>query len=452
MAIVKKANSVLRRLKRDESGAAALTWALCLTVIISAMGAAMDFAILSNADERSQSIADTTALAAAIYVKNHGQPPQGDGELTHGTHLASALGYEYKSFVVNGADGVNINISYDDNAKEVTTTVSGKTTPLLVQILGFSELKFKAQSVVSYMNIEEKFPASIALVLDNSGSMAWDDKLADSPYQNGSAWFGDSPAGAIPRISGLKTTINTFTSELSARLGSETDGGRRTVRMGMIPYNSGIIATGQHNMDWGYIPTSKENDMTAAGATNSNPPMAQASTWLSQEDAFHTAEATAHNEFDKPALKFVIFMTDGQNTAGNYEVVPGNTGYWYGTINGRWYYSTGPYSNFVEGTLELDTDRVTIERCQSMKDDGVHIFTVGYSLTVGAYNDNNHSGSGEDRAQYVTQGMSSTAYSLLRSCASKPENFIKAENSDKLEAAFDEIQNAIVEELIRLKS
>jgi len=138
MAVFKKATSILKKLKRDESGMAALTWAISLTVIVGAMGAAMDFAILSGADSRSQAIADTTALAAAIYVKTHDRVPTAQGELTEGTHIASDLGYDFKNFV---NDGVTIHIDYDDDAKEVTTTVSGTTTPLLVQILGFSDFR-----------------------------------------------------------------------------------------------------------------------------------------------------------------------------------------------------------------------------------------------------------------------------------------------------------------------
>ena len=454
MAFLNKTQSLLKRYKRDEGGTMALTWALSLTVMLGAMGAAVDFAMLSNADSQSQSIADTTALAAAIYVKNHGMPPanSADGYVDGVPYTAEALGYEYKGWVKNGDLGVTIQVDYDDNAKEATVTVSGDTTPMLMQVMGYESLAFKAQSIVSYLDVDEKFPASITLVLDNSGSMSWDDKLAEDSYPHNGHWHGDSPNDAISRISGLKKTVNTFNSELQSRLGTETDGGQRTIRMGMIPYNSSIISSGEHPMSWGYIPTNKVNTMVPNGATNSNPPMVQAKTWLDGEEAFHEAEAEAHNESYKEPLKFVIFMTDGQNTAGNYEVLPGDTGYWYGTINGSWYYATWAYPNFVEGTLQLDTDRVTIARCQEMKDDGVHIFAIGYSLEVGAYNENNYSGNGNSRAEYVSQGLSSTAYTLLQSCASKPENFIKAENAEDLEAAFDEIQNAIVEELIRIKS
>jgi len=299
MAVFKKANSILTKLKRDQSGTATLAWAMSLTAIIGAMGAAMDFAVLSSADARSQAIADTTALAAAVYVKTHGRVPTADGELTEGIHNASDLGYDFKNFV---NDGVKVNIEYDDNAKEVTTTVTGKTTPILVQVLGFADLSFTSKSVVSYLNIEDKFPASIALVLDNSGSMQFDDRLPESIEDEDftydckiwTSWWsyyidtctgthrhGVKAAGAQVRLDGLKSSVIKFQSDLRDRLGTEDESERRTVRMGMLPYSSAIDEDREIAMNWGYLPEgtqTNDNDseaqrtiygMKADGGTNS---------------------------------------------------------------------------------------------------------------------------------------------------------------------------------------
>ncbi len=432
-----------------------MIFGVSVMTLVIALGASVDYYTLNNSYKRSQSVADTAALHAAIFVKNHDRLPENsdEGYMDGHTYTAAELGHDYKGWVEGGAENVRVTFNYDDTNKEAIVTVEGATIPTFMQVTGRQRLPFRVQSTVSYLQVDEKFPASITLVLDNSGSMSWDDKLADDPYQdeNGN-WYGDSPADAIPRIEGLRSSVTSFKNQLNNRLGNEDDSSRRTVRMGMIPYNSEVISSGQQEMSWGYVLQSKINDMAPGGATNSNPPMALARDWLEDEDAYHESEANAHNEDHKEPLKFVIFMTDGQNTAGNYEVIPGNTGYWYGQINGRWYYARQPYSDFIEGTLQLDTDRVTIEKCQEMKDDGVQIFTIGYALEVGAYNENNYTGNGDDVAKYVTHGMSQTAYSLLRSCASEEDNFIKAENAEKLKSAFDSIQNAIVEELIRIKS
>lgn len=464
MAVLKKANSILQKFKRDESGIAALSWALSLTAIIAAMGAAMDFAILSNADARSQTIADNTALAAAIYVKTNGHAPTKSGELSEGVHLASNLGYDYKSFVVNGADGVNIEIDYDDNAKEVTTTVYGKTTPILMQILGFSELDFKAKSVVSYLEIEDSFPASIALVLDNSGSMAWDDRFALNS--------GASPANARPRITGLEEAVDTFMTDLNNRLGEQVNTTHRVLRTGMLPYNDQIIPAstnpsqrgGLVNMKWGPISNGQITAMRASGATNSSPPMQLAWDWLKDEvgvESEHHKEAVRLGAPAQDPLRFVIFMTDGQNTAGNIDFIPDdNSNRWYAfkSLFGRsarwWVSNGGPYdSDFKQGRLQLASDRETLEACNEMNlpENGVKVFSIGYALQPGVYNANNPNDPTD--TERVTVGMQATAHGLLSGCATDASTmFIEADNIDQLKAAFDEIQNSIVEELIRIKS
>jgi len=487
MIVLKKANSILQRLKRDESGMAAISWAISLTAIIGAVGAAMDFTVLSNADARSQSIADTTALAAAIYVKNNGRPPTEEGTLTDGDHTAASLNYEYKNFVVNGAEGVNINISYDDNAKEVTTTVTGKTNPILVQVLGFNELEFKAQSVVSYLNIEDKFPASIALVLDNSGSMQFDDRLPASIENvdfdrncwrlGSSGWYigtcttthrhGIKAEGAQIRLDGLKSSVIKFQDDLRDRLGTEDESDRRTVRMGMLPYSSAVDEDREIAMTWGYLPEGTQTNnnntdaqrtiygMRADGGTNSNPPMAKARTWLQNEAAQHTAEAERTQSVDKEPLKFVIFMTDGQNTVGDLELEEGPTGEWHRqNSNGTWTSRTFQFNGSIEGSLKLLTDAQTVDSCTLMKEqEDVTIFTIGYALEdAGEYRVNGWNNNHDDELFNVEESVRSAAYNLMQSCASSPEHFIPAANADQLEAAFDEIQNAIVEELIRLKS
>jgi len=515
MTSLKKRNSVLSRLKRDESGTMAIAWALGMAVMLGVIAAAVDVAMLSNAKSDAQSIADTTALTAAVYVKTHGRAPKSDGDdgtndgLTEGNHSAASLGYQFNNYVINGADGVNIHVDYDDNAKEVVTTVTGKTAPAIMTLLGKSELNFKSQSVVSYLEIDEAFPASIALVLDNSGSMQFDDKLAINVHEvtheracvtgrngdgkyvrewvwNGRRWrqqwqwqsndtcydaphkHGTQAPGAKIRLDGLKASVVQFQTDLRARLGEEDDGSRKTVRMGMLPYSSSTIdddddddRAGLYNMTWGYLPvgtpggTTGIHGMKADGGTNSSPPMTRAKTWMLAENAFHSAEAIRTNTQDKDPLKFVVFMTDGQNTVGNWQFTPGQTGQWHRQrSNGSYHTENWPRSGYTEGTATLLTDTETAQACEDMKNNqNVTIFTIGYALEdFGDFRVNGWNNWEDDRIYPISSSVQSAAYNLMESCASSSDHFIKAADSSKLEEAFDEIQNAIVEELIRIKS
>jgi len=460
-----KGKQLFKRFQNNEDGNIALTFAISTVAIIGCMGAAMDFTTLSNASARSQAVADQAALSAAIFVKNNDRPPKDDSEgLTQGSHSAESLGYEFKGFVDGGAGNVDVNVVYDDNAKEARVTVSGKTVPTFIQILGKKDLDFSSEAVVSYLDIDEKHPASIALVLDTSGSMAWDEKLAlnvrnvrhRTRYGSYTDKHGTRPAGAYARITGLKNSVDLFSGELNSRLGTEDASGLRTIRMGMLPYSSQIVSTGRVNMKWGYVTPSETTLMTPSGNTNSNPPMDQARRWMNTENDVHRNEADRKNETYREPLKFIIFMSDGQNTVGTWDFTPDNTApvYWHeyetNKYRGLYVEDYNGQQGYVRGHLSRSTDRETIQHCNDMKAQGTEIFTIGYALEVGSYVTNNRQH--KDEVADVNIWNQTNAYNLLQSCASSADNFVKANDAEGLEAAFDTIQNAIVTELIRIKS
>lgn len=445
----RKNGAMAQRFRKDERGNTSLMFAVSAVAIIGCMGAALDFSTRTTAYNKSQSIADQIALAAAIYVKDNDVRPETG--FTQGDHTAASLGYKYKGWVDGGSENVTVNINYDDQAKEATVTVSGATIPTFMQVLGKHNMDFSASSTVSYLQVDEMQPASIVLVVDNSGSMRWDSETLQLN--------GMRPPNPQARIDALKEAVSTFRTNLRNRIGNQTAAdGHRVLRTGILPYSS-YIAPSRHlserRMVWGFLGVSFRliAEMKAEGATNSNPPMAVAREWLEDEDKAHRKEAKVHNEDYREPLKFVVFMTDGQNTSGNYDfVADAGTGYFYKQNSGIWYYTTTRWwaarNGYQEGRLELDSDRETIASCNAMKEQGVRIFTVGYALTVGEYYDPLF----PDTPAEVTESTRSTAYSLLSSCASSPENFIQVGSGDSLEGAFDQIQNAVVKELIRIKS
>ena len=314
--------------------------------------------------------------------------------------------------------------------------------------MGQQSLKFSSEAVVSYLDIDEKHPASIALVLDNSGSMGWDDKFANPN--------GTSPLDADPRIDGLEFSVKKFNADLSDRLGTEDIDGLRTIRMGMLPYSSNIVTENKVEMNFGYIDDQDVEDMFPDGNTNSNPPMAEAKIWMDGENQEHRDEADRVGEAYREPLKFIIFMSDGQNTLGAWEFEPNDTApvYWKqsnnGSWSGIWAHSYNNQFGYTRGHLRRQTDSLTIETCQNLKALGTEIFTIGYALEVGNYNANNPWN--QFQTAHVNLWNQTNAYNLLQSCATKEENFVRASDNEELEAAFDTIQNAIVKELIRIKS
>ncbi|WP_026940596.1 TadE/TadG family type IV pilus assembly protein [Hellea balneolensis] len=356
MAFINKANNILKRFRRDESGVAALSWALSLTAIIGAMGAALDFAMLTSADARSQTIADTTALAAAIYVKNFEELPKSREDGLIGEYTADELGYDYRNWVIDGAEGVSVNIVYDNVKREAKAVVEGYTNPTLMQILGFNELKFRAESVVKYFEKDIQDPASVVLVLDNSGSMAFDDLPIDSD--------GNAPPEAERRMDGLKRGAKNFMALLDESVGPQTvENGPRVLRTGMMAFDGEIISSRTKQMDWGVISDSQLDAMTPVGSTNSTPPLIVANTWLNvNEPAVHALENPG-----KTPLKFVILMTDGKN-AGNLEWVDReNTETWRRYVTGR--ETTEGLSDYTTNQVETVPEQCEYEnRYQRMYD------------------------------------------------------------------------------------
>jgi len=146
--------------------------------------------------------------------------------------------------------------------------------------------------------------------------MRWDsEQLTDA---------GTRPANPTSRISGLQKSVRTFRDELRGRIGSQVQSeGLRVLRTGILPYNSEIVPLAndaERQMDWGFggVDEGHITAMRADGGTNSNPPMTVANQWLDREDEQHREEAVRHDEEFRQPLKFVVFMTDGQNTTGGF--------------------------------------------------------------------------------------------------------------------------------------
>jgi len=456
MGTENKKNALFHRFNRDERGNMGLMMALSTVVILSAVGAAVDFSVVSNADSKAQTIADSSALAAAIHVKNHGSQPSSKSEGPYGTYTAKELGYEVPGWVIDGAEGMKVDVTYDDNAKEAKVVVSGKTLPTFAQLMGHDYLPFSAETTVKYYDVELKDPASIALVLDNSGSMAWDDKPII--FRNNGSYY--TPSDAVPRIDALKTSAKNFMTSLDNLVGDQglTQIGNRVLRTGMLAYNYQTINTRTVHMKWGTLSNGNINSMKASGGTNSAPPMDTASTWMSLEDAVHRLE------HGKSPLKFVIFMTDGVNTSGNTGWVPDDTtGYWRKWSCSWWncsynYYSERDYptynfaaNGFEEGENRLLSNDETLADCQRMKDAGVKVYTIGFALESGWYEENTYS-NGSMQYEFIDEDTTNSAYAFLQGCASSPKEFVKAENAESLEKAFETIGNDIVQEIIRISN
>ena len=78
MLKTRKKHDLFRRFLDNKDGNMAATFALSLTLVVIAVGTGTDFSALSAANSKAQSLADSTALAAAVYIRDHDRPPPTD--------------------------------------------------------------------------------------------------------------------------------------------------------------------------------------------------------------------------------------------------------------------------------------------------------------------------------------------------------------------------------------
>ena len=473
-----KTNRLLRRFRTDENGNMAVIFAVSAVAAVGIMGAAMDYSTLSNAANKGQAISDQAALAAAVYVSQNGSAPTNDNEGTdeapasdrgyldksQKTYTAAELGYDFNNFVEGGAENVKVEFEYDARNGEVTATVSGKTKPTFVQLLGRHDLEFSSVSTAKYDDYDVYDPASIVLVLDNSGSMAFDDKpvvrKTGGRWRDGQGRRYDSPDDARPRIDALRDNARSFMQTLGNLVGDQTNDDDKILRTGMLAYNEATINNRSVLMDWQTVVTASSIDqMVANGGTNSAPPVDLARIWMEREDNIHF---NVHGD-DNP-LKFMIFMTDGLNTNNSVTwVEEDDTGQWRGLVTrcSRTRCSTnyeeverenppGYGTDWTEGYYDSTANVQTLADCTSMKNDGVKIYTIGFALAQGYYDENNYFG--DEGLAYQSSSTRSQAYSFLSGCASEPSTFLTAENADQLQQAFTTIGNDIQTEIIRLSN
>jgi Flp pilus assembly protein TadG len=148
----------LKKFLRDEAGGIMPIFAISLVPIIGLVGASVDLAGVTRAHNKLQVAVDTTALA-----------------LNHNLHLPSVqanIQTKAAGYFATQAEGLEephldpVDFSVADGRVDVSATA--KYTPQLLTALGLGpyEISARARTVVGNESIE------VALVLDNSGSMA----------------------------------------------------------------------------------------------------------------------------------------------------------------------------------------------------------------------------------------------------------------------------------------
>lgn len=188
--------AVLARAGLDEQGATSVVFAIGFAAIFMISAMAIDFGFGSNEKYRQQSAIDAATLAASAKL---GLPEQD----TLGPAIARAF---FAANTKATSRGVLETVTIDAARGSITSIGSGNYMTSLLNGLGISSLSIGTASKV----VKGKTTVELALVLDNSGSMA-------------------------PEIANLKSSANNLLNIVFA--GTE---GTEKVRVGIVPFAASV--------------------------------------------------------------------------------------------------------------------------------------------------------------------------------------------------------------------
>lgn len=400
--------SVLKRFGRCRAGNAAMIFGLTLIPLAGMVGAALDYSLAITARSKLQTASDATALAAAKALSKN--PNMTDGQLRT---IADAV------FQNNSRDiylAKNISFIMTRIEKGISIDAKAEVETNVISVLGFDKMDVgvKSETEASTTKVE------VALVLDNTGSMAWSGKMT-----------------ALKNASNI--LVNTLIPDSSSEF----------VKIGLVPYDITVnIGTGYANASWlkGVPKGKKKNkwcglvkarkaphdtlDTAPAGSKRikvykqSCGSLATMQTLTNQKSTLTgkinsmqpngwtyipaglmwgwrilspSEPLTQGKPYGDPDWKkILILMTDGDNTA---------------------IWNNGKVT--VDTSTSTEADAKTRTLCANIKNQSIKIYSIAFQLT------------------------SSTSTNLLRDCATTESDFFSAHTNDELRAAFSSIAGDI---------
>ncbi len=264
--------ALLTRFARDERGNIAVLFAIALLPILGFVGAAIDYSRAAAAKTSMQGALDSAALMIAK-------------DLSSNTIKASDVatkgpGYFTGLYAYAGAENIQVTASYTAAASgskgsTVLMTASGDVKSDFMQMFGFPTLGFNTSSTATWGNSLLR----VALVLDNTGSMAQYNKL-----------------------SSLKTAAQNFVTQLSGLATNTGD-----VMISVVPFSTDVNV----------------------GTSNSG------ATWL-RWDLWDPANTNSHGQsYCSGGSSFTMAMCTGHHYTWNHNPGSPATSQWNGCVTDR---------------------------------------------------------------------------------------------------------------------
>jgi Flp pilus assembly protein TadG len=198
--------SRLREFRSANSANVTVTFALATIPMVGFVGAAVDYSHANSVKAALQAAADSTALMLAKMAAK-----MSSSELqTKGSEYFKAL------FTRPEATGLVVNIAYStSNGSHVTVNASADVKTDFMSLMGYSKLKVAADSMARWGTVK----LQVALALDVTGSMAWDNKMPAlktatkellTTLQNAAVTNGDVRVAIVPFAKHVRVDSATY--------------------------------------------------------------------------------------------------------------------------------------------------------------------------------------------------------------------------------------------------
>jgi Flp pilus assembly protein TadG len=390
-----------RSFASDEQGSVAIIFAMLLILLTFTAGIAIDTARIYRDKSNISRAVDAATLAAGQAML--------DGRNTDAQVKTVALNFFYENLKSSGikkSDFKNVSVSLDRSTGEVAFSVKSDVEMTLTRVMGHKKMDIPvaAKAVFDQTDIE------LGMALDITGSMKG------------------------RKLNDLKDAANDLLDILMP------DGGTsHTIRIGIAPYAASINAGS-------YAATVSNNTSTddcvwersgAQAFTDAAPGAGAYFGGGSAPADIDPTEGTSTYSCPKAA---VVPLTDQKTTLSDTIKSLKAKGYTAGHLGAAWasylvspeWSSVWPVSSTPVDYTDEDTIKAVIfmtdgifntayangnssyqalEVCDSMKDNGVKVYTIGFEAPSGAE-------------------------TTLRSCATTEDHYFNASNGTELQAAF----------------
>ena len=201
---------LLRRFKRDNRGNVAVIFALATLPIIGSVGAAVDFSRANAVKASMQAALDSTALMLAKYAPTH----------TTDEIQNQASKYFTAMFNVPTATNIGLTATYTTTGgTKIVVDGSAKVPTDFMSVLGVDYVTVTGSSTTTWGTTRLR----VALVLDNTGSMADDGKMT-----------------------ALKSATKSLLSQLKSAASNDGD-----VYVSIIPFSKDVnVGSTNYNASW----------------------------------------------------------------------------------------------------------------------------------------------------------------------------------------------------------